>query len=424
MSKKLVLDLAPVLAVAAFALVPATAQAATPPTVETFEASPFSVTQTSETLEGTVNPNGSEVTNCHFEYGTTTSYGKSVNCNMVGFTGTTPIEVHAEVTGLTANTTYHFRLVATNAGGTSMGADMTFKTLPNPPTVETKPASSVTLTTANLNGSVNGAKVSECMFEYGTTTSYGSSAACSARPGSGTEVLAVVGGLTPGTTYHFRISATNVGGTSTGADSTFSTPHPGGHYYVNGAKLKEGVASTKTFIAWGNITLKGTKGSILGGHVTCHTAAAGTLVNPTGGGAGEGLFEQYAPFSCEQELICPSGTTRVAETAEKLPWHDLLFEEVGGTIRQETTGVKIDIVCFEGSTIIAELKFVTETPERGLRPKTVEGSGALHPRILEYASEAGELELERSPGGPAVKPEGALKLLGYNAQELIALKNP
>ena len=47
-----------------------------------------------------------------------------------------------------ANTTYHFRISATNAGGTSKGADEMFKTLPNPPTVATEAASTVTQTTA------------------------------------------------------------------------------------------------------------------------------------------------------------------------------------------------------------------------------------------------------------------------------------
>jgi hypothetical protein len=73
----------------------------------------------------------------------------------------------------------------------------------------------------------NGGKVSACNLEYGTTTSYGSSAPCTPSPGSGTSAVAVsaaVTGLTSGTTYHFRVSATNAGGTSNGSDQTFTTP--------------------------------------------------------------------------------------------------------------------------------------------------------------------------------------------------------
>jgi alpha-tubulin suppressor-like RCC1 family protein len=96
------------------------------------------------------------------------------------------------------------------------------------PTVVTNPASSITQTSATLNATVNanGGEVSECELEYGTTTSYGSSAPCTPSPGSGTSPVAAsasVGGLRPNTTYHFRIVATNQAGTSYGADQALTT---------------------------------------------------------------------------------------------------------------------------------------------------------------------------------------------------------
>ena len=201
-----------------------------PPTVVTEAAS--AVTQTSATLNATVNPNGGEVSECKLEYGTTTAYGSSAPCTPSPGSGSSPVAVSAAVTGLTANTTYHFRISATNAGGTSNGSDQTFKTLPNPPTVVTEAASSITQTTATLNATVNpnGGEVSECKFEYGTTTSYGSSAPCTLAAGVGISPVAVSAAIT-GLDREHHLPLQDLrdqrGGTSKGSDQTFKTlPNP------------------------------------------------------------------------------------------------------------------------------------------------------------------------------------------------------
>jgi hypothetical protein len=198
------------------------------------------------------------------------------------------------------------------------------------------------------------------------------------------------------------------------------------HYYVNGVRLKGGSAQTKTLVEWGTFTFKYTKGRILGAHLSCHVAAAGTVFNPEPleTSAGEGLTAAYATFVCEQELMCPTGTTVVRVTAEKLPWHDLLTEEVAGTIRQETTGVTLKLECFSGETLIGAELFVVGEREKGLRPKIVEGPSATHPSLREYDAASGEVELEGSLGAVQGKFEGALKFIGYNAQETVAARNP
>jgi len=94
------------------------------PTASTGPAS--SVTATSATLHGTVNPNSSSTT-YHFEYGTSTSYGASTTITDSG-SGTSDVSGSASVTGLGPNTAYHYRLVAENEAGVSHGDDQTFVT--------------------------------------------------------------------------------------------------------------------------------------------------------------------------------------------------------------------------------------------------------------------------------------------------------
>ena len=99
-----------------------------PPQVVTHAAS--SIGEASATLNGTVNPEDSEVTKCTFEYGTTTAYGSSAPCAKLPGSGLSPVEVSAALTGLKASTTYDFRLVATNGKGTEKGSNEEFTTLP------------------------------------------------------------------------------------------------------------------------------------------------------------------------------------------------------------------------------------------------------------------------------------------------------
>ncbi len=94
------------------------------------------IASNSVTLNGVVNPNG-VATGAFFQWGTTTSYGNTTSSQVVG-SGTTPSNVGANLTGLAANTTYHFRIVATNSsGGTVFGADQSFTTASTPSTTPT-----------------------------------------------------------------------------------------------------------------------------------------------------------------------------------------------------------------------------------------------------------------------------------------------
>ena len=98
--------------------------APTPPTVTTGSTS--NITQSSATVSGLVNPNGTD-THYYFRYGTTTAYGSQTTPADAG-SGTSQVGVHAAIYGLSTNTTYHYQLVAQNARGASYSADQTLTT--------------------------------------------------------------------------------------------------------------------------------------------------------------------------------------------------------------------------------------------------------------------------------------------------------
>jgi phosphodiesterase/alkaline phosphatase D-like protein len=178
-------------------------------------------------LNGLVDPKGKPTT-YYFEYGTTSKYGYETAPTDAG-AGTSNVTATVQLTGLAANTTYHFRLVAVNAGGTELGGDRTATTTPPPPAVATGVASNVGLSSALVTAVVNPeGQATTYYFQFGTTPSYGLQTP-PASLGSGTSTIAVdrqLEGLTSNTSYHYRVVAQNKGGTSYGADRILKTAAP------------------------------------------------------------------------------------------------------------------------------------------------------------------------------------------------------
>ena len=187
---------------------------------------PSLVTTTGATLNGTVNAHNSSAT-VTFEYGLTTAYGTTVTADQSPVTGAANTPVNRAVSGLTGNTTYHYRVVGQNADGTTNGADMTFTTIVAAPTAVTNSATSVLFNGATLNGTINANNAATTVtFEYGTTIGYGTTVTADQSPVSGSAIKPVsvaVTGLANNTTYHYRVVAVNGNGTTNGADMTFTT---------------------------------------------------------------------------------------------------------------------------------------------------------------------------------------------------------
>ncbi len=228
--------LAALLAFAALLVLAAPALAA-PPAVTTGEISNRAAE--SVTLNGTLNPGGAAVTSCKFEYGKTTSYGQTAPCaesNASIGTGTSPVAVHADVVGLAHRASYHYRLVAGNADGTSNGKDRTFAT-------RGAQINGQTLVTVRSDSAVFGALINPAgeattyEFQYVADAEFQSSGYLFATglPAGGQSIGAGSGdvvvsqeatGLTPLTTYHFRVVATSPDGQTVGEDLAFTTYLP------------------------------------------------------------------------------------------------------------------------------------------------------------------------------------------------------
>ena len=194
---------------------------------------PTGVGHTSATLTGQVAPDpvgGGDVSDCHFEIGTDTSYGTNVPCQPAT-PYSSPTAVTADVSGLSMETTYHYRLVAANSIDANPGADKTF----TPRAVlglSTDAATNVTPDSVRLNGSFDpNNEDTHYYFEWGADTSYGKTTSplpgvdAGSAPGA-KSVSADLGGLTAFTKYHYRLVAANNVGISYGEDRTVVTSAP------------------------------------------------------------------------------------------------------------------------------------------------------------------------------------------------------
>jgi hypothetical protein len=188
---------------------------------------------TSVVLNGSVGPDEVQLTDCHFDYGTTTGYGQTAPCEPAA--DSIPADsgehaVTAKLQGLQQGVTYHYRLQAENANKTpNLGADGTFATPPRP-AIDAATAANVTAESADLNakidpGSTDPGAETTYHFEYGTSLSYGTippPSEATIAPGIvDVAVTRHIESLKANITYHWRVVATNASGTTYGADHTF-----------------------------------------------------------------------------------------------------------------------------------------------------------------------------------------------------------
>jgi hypothetical protein len=175
---------------------------------------------------------GPEVTNCHIEYGFNApgfngGYTSTAPCSVATPYAGDTTDVTADFTGLFPETDYHYRVVASNANGQNRTNDKVFHTLAVLG-VRTDPATNLTRTSADLNGSLNPDGIATTYhFEFGITTQYNNrTPERNATPGGAEESVAPesISGLQPGRTYHYRLVAKSSLGKTKSADGTFLVP--------------------------------------------------------------------------------------------------------------------------------------------------------------------------------------------------------
>ncbi len=186
---------------------------------------------TTMVVTGSVNPNGA-FTNYWYEYGLTTNLGLKTPSQSVG-SGFVSIPAPAYITGLKQSTTYYFHLVGENQFGKAIGSRYSFVTtqnIPAPtgssPVSKTIAASKVSRTTATLNGQISSNKaITQYWFEYGTTPNLGNTTSFTTLGSDNSNIFVSLplSGLSPNTTYYFRVDAQNQFSTVNGSTLSFKT---------------------------------------------------------------------------------------------------------------------------------------------------------------------------------------------------------
>jgi hypothetical protein len=190
------------------------------------------VTTVSAILRGHASTDeGGDTTGCRFEYGFDTGYGQTIACDSPSgpiHNADGEVEVRSkQLTQLEPGTVYHFRLVVSGVNGESASADRTFKPQ-GPPVVSGVFTSDVTIDSARLNATIDpGGSDTRYRFEWGPTAAYGNSIPVPdfkvVDNHHTVTISEVLHGLQPGSTYHYRLLASNANGSDESDDHFLST---------------------------------------------------------------------------------------------------------------------------------------------------------------------------------------------------------
>jgi hypothetical protein len=321
-------------------------------------------------VSGTADPNGvGPITECYFEYGTSTSY--EIEPNVKGeqpCTESTPFNsvqtVHAVLPNLTGEQTYHYRLVLSNGEPHVIGKGGDKTIVPhNVKGLVTKPATEITHDSATLNAEFEGTNEdTHYYFEWGQTTYFGHKTATPPGDDAGvttgpTAVSTPISNLESGITYHFRVVAQNDIGVSIVADKTFTTTGPPSidsattsHLTANSADVDLTINphgfETEYFVEYGVTTDYGQIAPVPNGVLAAATTAQEVTVPLTG--LNGGLYHFRVTASSQEGTVetedqsftfkpheCPNSQVRQQNESQYLPdcrSYELVSPEITGNI--------------------------------------------------------------------------------------------
>jgi hypothetical protein len=214
----------------------AEATTGSPMTFKTLAAKPrvepgsvLSLTPFASTVYAFVDPEN-QTTSCVFEYGTTALYGSSVPCEPATLEGSGAQFVTGAFAGLESETTYHYRVLATNATGETEDQDGEFTTLTaEPPTIDGAAVTALTSTEATIRAQLSpNFQETTYAVEYATNEALaGAITVVGEAPlpaeNSGPFAYVELAGLQPRTTYYYRFVATNATGPTDSPVQSFTT---------------------------------------------------------------------------------------------------------------------------------------------------------------------------------------------------------
>jgi phosphodiesterase/alkaline phosphatase D-like protein len=230
-----------------------------PPAVQTFGSTFVGTNDAS--LNGSVNPNGL-LTTTYFEWGTNSQLTGATQTQSVSMgSGTTVANFVLTISNLVPSTTYYYRAVATNSAGTNYGAIESLTTDASTgslPEAFAYYADSVTENSMRLMGGARSSNLSAtAYFEYSTDPSFVGALRTPDQPITpglaGTNISAIITGLSPSTYYYYRVVATNSAGTSY-SGTTYLNPPVGINVMSTLTAAGWPVAITRTDEAVGSIT--------------------------------------------------------------------------------------------------------------------------------------------------------------------------